>query len=56
MEEISIVVVKSDCLTQLLQRPGCTGMGRDVEMQQLARAMVDDDKDIEQPRVPFVSM
>ena len=51
VEEVSIVV----CQVRLLHAVAATSRlhwdGPDVEMQQPARAMVDDDKDIEQPKV-----
>jgi hypothetical protein len=50
MDQISVAVLKADGLAQLLQRPDSRRVTRKVEMQQPARAMVDDDKDREQPK------
>src|ERR1017187_10333634 len=44
-----VPVLKSNCLTQLLQRPGGTRMRSDVTMDQASAAVLDHHKYVQQP-------
>jgi hypothetical protein len=49
MDQIPVIVSVPDHCSELLQRPGRTRMCRHVHVRQAARAVLDDDKHLQQP-------
>ena len=50
MQQVFVTVLKSNGLTQLLQRPGSTRMRCDVAMDQPPAAVLDHHEDVQQPK------
>jgi hypothetical protein len=50
VRQVFVSVFEPDGLTQLLQRPGGTGMGGDIAMDQASAVMSDHNKDVQQTK------
>jgi hypothetical protein len=50
VKQVFVTVFEPDGLTQLLQRPGGTGMGSDVAMDQAPAVVFDHNKDVQQTK------
>lgn len=50
MNEVTIGIFMTDRFTQLLQRPRCGRMRRDVDVQQLPRCMMDEHEDVQRSK------
>ena len=48
VKQVFIPALRSNCLTQLLQRPGGTRMGGDIAMDQSAAAVLDHHKHVQE--------
>src|ERR1035438_5077185 len=49
VNQVFVPVLKSNCITQLLQRAGGTRMGRDIAMDQAPAAVLDQYEHVQQP-------